>query len=242
MADIISRFKFARMGYDEDQLRALHVALRYGIPVEDIKEVMTPEYNMYQLAALRVALRYGIPVKDIKEVMRPEYNENQLGALLKALKEGIPVEDIKEVMTPEYNWDQLGALREALSDGIPAEDIKEVMRPEYDLLELMILRESLIARTQPVVIDDKMIKEALYNYSEWKDLPEKAGIMNYVDKLYMGTNVGQCPLIDYVDIKAQQYGYSDYKELVDDGFGIDLSGYTYKNQPAGEKVHTRECR
>lgn len=36
------------------------------------------------------------------------------------------------------------------------------------------------------------------------------------------TNIGEMPLEDYLDIKAQQFGFDDYEDLKNQGFHIDV--------------------
>lgn len=38
------------------------------------------------------------------------------------------------------------------------------------------------------------------------------------------TNIGEVPLEDYLDIKAQQSGFSDYEDMKLNGFVIDVPG------------------
>lgn len=40
---------------------------------------------------------------------------------------------------------------------------------------------------------------------------------------YVKTNIGNVPLEDYLDIKASQYGYDSYEDLVADGARIDVA-------------------
>ena len=39
---------------------------------------------------------------------------------------------------------------------------------------------------------------------------------------YVKTNMGSIPLEDYLEIRAQQLGFSSYKELREEGYMIDI--------------------
>lgn len=40
---------------------------------------------------------------------------------------------------------------------------------------------------------------------------------------YVKTNIGNVPLEDFLDIKAGQYGYDNYEDLVADGMKIEIA-------------------
>jgi hypothetical protein len=42
------------------------------------------------------------------------------------------------------------------------------------------------------------------------------------------TNIGEMPIGDYLDIKAMQYGFDSYEDLVEQGYSIDIPQADYK--------------
>lgn len=42
------------------------------------------------------------------------------------------------------------------------------------------------------------------------------------ERKYVSTNMGIMPLEDYYEIMAQQYGFSSYEEMREEGFSIDI--------------------
>ncbi len=46
----------------------------------------------------------------------------------------------------------------------------------------------------------------------------------------INTNIGQMPLEDYLEIKALQYGYDSYKDMLDDKLIIEIEAENAKNK------------
>ena len=43
------------------------------------------------------------------------------------------------------------------------------------------------------------------------------------EEIYVKTNIGDMPLIDYYEIRARQCGYSDYQHMLKEGLHFDIS-------------------
>ncbi len=43
------------------------------------------------------------------------------------------------------------------------------------------------------------------------------------EEIYVKTNIGDMPLIDYYEIGARQCGYSNYRDMLKNGFHFDIS-------------------
>ena len=49
-------------------------------------------------------------------------------------------------------------------------------------------------------------------------------------RIMINTNIGQMPLEDYLEIKALQYGYDSYKDMLDDKLIIEIEAENAKNK------------
>ena len=43
---------------------------------------------------------------------------------------------------------------------------------------------------------------------------------------YVDTNIGRIPLTDYLELKAMQFGFDSYAELLESGYTIDIPKVT----------------
>lgn len=73
--------------------------------------------------------------------------------------------------------------------------------------------------------DSFAYKTAQDTVSYLKEMYRKENEMDNTENMlkYIKTNMGLIPYEDYLDIKAQQYGYDDYEELKSDGLCITVS-------------------
>lgn len=49
---------------------------------------------------------------------------------------------------------------------------------------------------------------------------------NIMEMKYVDTNIGRIPLTDYLELKAMQFGFDSYAELLESGYTIDIPKVT----------------
>lgn len=141
-----------------------------------------------------------------------------------------------DILETDFECVHVKNLIDALSEGKRANET--IVRADYSCLNKAqnnLLRQAIIEKYLPELKDKHVTKKEAENSFEQKIVLEIKKILNEIEQrhmfkekqlnpneVYIKTNIGNMPLLEYYEIRSRQCGYSDYAQMLKDGCHFDI--------------------